>query len=146
MALTPKMMNFCDEYLKNGGNATEAYVAAYNWNGSTPGAQVEASRLLARDDIQAYLVKLRKPIEKAVKRKIINEREYKKKLIQKRIDECVVKGDDAAIARYIEIWNKMDGEYVNINKDITDHDDDIKNLDTATLLQLVGGESLPKAE
>ena len=140
MALTPKMMNFCDEYLKNGGKSTEAYLAAYNWSGSKAGAQVEASRLLAQDDIQAYIMKLRKPVEKAVKRKIINEREYKKKLIQDRIDECIARGDDAAIARYLEIWNKMDGEYVNINKDITDHDAEIKNLDTATLLQLVKAE------
>ena len=140
MALTPRMMTFCDEYLKNEGKATEAYIAAYNWNGGKAGAQVEASRLLAREDIQAYIMKLRKPVEKAVKRKIINEREYKKKLIQERIDECIEKGDDAAIARYIEIWNKMDGEYININKDITDHDAMVRDLDTATLLQLVMAE------
>ena len=132
------MMKFCDEYIKC-GNATQAYIAAYDSNGG-PSAGIEASRLMARDDIQAYIMKLRKPIEKAVKRKIINEREYKKKLIQERIDECVARGDDAAIARYIEIWNKMDGEYVNINKDITDHDAEIRNLDTATLIQLVKAE------
>lgn len=140
MALTPKMMKFCDEYLKNGGKATEAYLAAYNWSGGKAGAQVEASRMLAQDEIQAYIMKLRKPMEKAVKRKIINEREYKKNLIQERIDECIARGDDAAIARYIEIWNKMDGEYVNISKDITDHDAMVKDLDTATLLQLVKAE------
>lgn len=139
MALTPKMMNFCSEYLKNGGKATEAYVAAYDSKGG-PTAQVEASRLLAREDIQAYIMKLRKPVEKAVKRKIINEREYKKKLIQERIDECIERGDDAAIARYLEIWNKMDGEYVNINKDITDQTAELANMDTATLLQLVKAE------
>ena len=140
MALTPKMMNFCDEYLKNGGKATDAYIATYNWSGKDSGAQVEASRLLARDDIQAYLLKLRKPVEKAVKRKILNEREYKKKLIQDRIEDCIERGDDAAIARYIEIWNKMDGEYININKDITDHDAMVRDLDTTTLLQLVKAE------
>lgn len=140
MALTPKMMHFCEEYMKSGGKATEAYLAAYDCNGTKATAQVEASRLLAREDIQDYLMKLRKPIEKAVKRKIINEREYKKKLIQERIDECVERGDDAAIARYLEIWNKMDGEYVNINKDITDHDAEIKNLDTATLQLLAKAE------
>ena len=140
MALTPKMMHFCEEYLKNGGKVTEAYLEAYNWSGSRAGAQVEASRLLAQEEVQAYIMKLRKPVEKAVKRKIINEREYKKKLIQERIDECIERGDDAAIARYLEIWNKMDGEYVNINKDITNQDEEIKNLDTATLLQLVKAE------
>ena len=136
--LTVKQMNFCQEYIKC-GNATEAYMTAYD-STSRKSAQIESSRMLDRDDIQEYLVKLRKPVEKAVKRKIINEREYKKKLIQERIDQCVERGDDAAIARYLEIWNKMDGEYVNINKDITDHDSEIKQLDTATLLQLVKAE------
>ena len=137
--VTPKQMRFCEEYLKNGGNGKQAYLTAYDSNSPTSAA-IEASRLLDQENIQEYLAKLRKPIEKAVKRKIINEREYKKKLIQERIDECVARGDDAAIARYLEIWNKMDGEYVNINKDITDHDAEIKQLDTATLLQLVKAE------
>ena len=138
--LTQKQMNFCQAYIENGGNATDAYLAAYNWTGGRNGAQVEGSRLLDNEEVQAYLVKLRKPIEKAVKRKMINEREYKKKLILERIEECVERGDDAAIARYLEIWNKMDGEYVNINKDITDHDAEIKNLDTATLQLLAKAE------
>lgn len=137
--LTQKQMNFCKAYIENGGNGTQAYLTAYDSN-SPRSAGNEANRLLNQDDIQEYLAKLRKPIEKAVKRKIINEREYKKKLIQERIEECVARGDDAAIARYIEIWNKMDGEYININKDITDHDAEIKQLDTATLLQLVKAE------
>lgn len=99
-------------------------------------ASIEASRMLDKDHIQAYLQKLRRPIEKAVIRKMVNEREYKKNLIQERINECVERGDDAAIARYLEIWNKMDGEYVNINKDITDRETDIKNLDMETLKTL----------
>ena len=126
----------CEEYVKNGGNGTQAYLAAYDSNSKTT-AVIEASRMLDKPEIQQYLLKLRKPIEKAVKRKIINEREYKKKLIQERIDECVERGEDAAIARYIEIWNKMDGEYVNITKDITDSEANIKELDTSTLLKLV---------
>lgn len=138
--LTQKQMNFCKAYIENGGVATDAYLETYNWNGSHNGAMVEASLLLKKEEIQEYLQKLRKPIEKAVKRKILNEREYKKKLIQERINECVERGDDAAIARYLEIWNKMDGEYVNINKDITDHDAEIKNLDTATLQLLAKAE------
>lgn len=136
--LTVKQMRFCEEYLKL-GNATQAYLTAYDSNSPTS-AQIEASRLLARDDIQEYILKLRKPIEKAVKRKIVNEREYKKKLIQERIDECVERGDDAAIARYLEIWNKMDGEYVNINKDITERDAEIQNLDNETLMLLAKAE------
>ena len=143
--LTHKQMKFCEEYIRNGGNATQAYLAAYDTNNAKT-ARVAACRMLDQEEIKEQVERLRKPVEKASRRKIINEREYKKKLIQERIDECVARGDDAAIARYIEIWNKMDGEYININKDITDHDADIKNLDNATLMLLVNGEALPKAE
>lgn len=137
--LTAKQMHFCEEYTRNGGVGVDAYMTAYDSQSRTS-ATIEASRLLANPEIQKYLEKLRKPIEKAVRRKILNEREYKKNLIQDRINECIERGDDAAIARYLEIWNKMDGEYVNINKDITDHDAVVKDLDTATLLQLVKAE------
>ena len=137
--LTHKQMRFCEEYIKNGGNATQAYLTAYD-SESPKSANIDSCRLMKREDIQQQIERLRKPVEKAVVRRIMNEREYKKKLIQERIEECVARGDDAAIARYIEIWNKMDGEYVNINKDITDHQAEIANLDTATLLQLVKAE------
>ena len=137
--LTAKQMHFCEEYTRNGGIGVDAYMTAYDSQSRTS-ATIEASRLLANPEIQKYLERLRKPIEKAVRRKILNEREYKKNLIQERIEECIERGDDAAIARYIEIWNKMDGEYVNINKDITDHDAVVKELDTSTLLQLVKAE------
>jgi phage terminase small subunit len=137
--LTIKQMRFCEEYIKNGGNGTQAYLAAYDSN-SPSSASIEAYRLLDKPEIKEYVLKLRKPIEKAVKRKIVNEREYKKKLIQERIEECITRGDDAAIARYLEIWNKMDGEYINITKDITDPSSNIKELDTATLQMLAKAE------
>lgn len=134
--LTDKQMAFCEEYVKNGGNGVKAYMAAYQNNMSDPAARVEACRMLDMPKIQEQITRLRKPVEKAVVRRIINERDYKKQLIQERIQLCVERDDDSAIARYLEIWNKMDGEYVNINKDITDKAADIQNLDLATLQQL----------
>lgn len=136
--LTEKQRNFCKEYIQNGGNGRQAYLAAYDSN-SPSSAGIEATRLLGRDDIQAYLTKLRKPIEKAVVRKMVNERETKKNLIQERIAVCIERDDDAAIARYLDIWNKLDGDYININKDITDHNAEIINLDTETLKTLAAG-------
>ena len=136
--LTEKQRRFCEEYLKS-GNATEAYMTAYN-SESKNAAKIEACRLMKREDIQEYLLKLRKPVEKAIKRKIVNEREYKKKVIQERLESCIERDDDAGAARWMEIWNKMDGEYVNINKDITDHDAVVRDLDNATLMKLAQGE------
>lgn len=137
--LTQKQLDFCNEYIKNGGNGKRAYLAAYDSH-SEGAASVEACKLLADAAIQAQLAKLRKPIEKAVRRKVINEREYKKKLIQERIEECVARDDDAAIARYIEIWNKMDGEYLNTGNGDNDAENNIANLDTESLIRLVKAE------
>lgn len=137
--LTQKQLAFCEEYVRNGGNGTKAYLTAYD-SESEGSAAVESCKLLKNPAIQANLARLRKPIEKAVKRKIINEREYKKKLIQERIEECVARDDDAAIARYIEIWNKMDGEYLNTGNGDNDQVGNIENLDTESLIRLVKAE------
>lgn len=137
--LTEKQRRFCEEYLKNGGNGMEAYLAAYNSN-SPKSAVVEASKLLRNPELQKYLEKLRKPIEKAVKRKIINDRNSKIELIQRRIEICEERDDDAGIARYLEIWNKMDGEYLNAGKGEDEESEAITGMDTATLLRLVKAE------
>lgn len=137
--LTQKQLSFCNEYIKNGGNGTKAYLTAYDSH-SPNSAAVEASKLLDNPEIQAQLAKLRKPIEKAVRRKVLNEREYKKDLIKQRIEECVARDDDAAIARYIEIWNKMDGEYLNTGNGDNDQVGNIENLDTESLIRLVKAE------
>lgn len=137
--LTEKQRRFCEEYLQNGGHGTNAYLTAYNSN-SPKSAVIEASRLLANPEIQKYLDKLRKPVEKAVKRKMINDKKAKIELIQERIEDCVARGDDAAIARYLEIWNKMDGTYSNATGDGADTETDIAGLDTATLQLLAKAE------
>lgn len=129
--LTQKQKNFCQAYLKL-GNATAAYQEAYN-SESITSATREGNRLLEREDIQIYLQKLREPAEKAITIRIISDREKKKQLIMERIERCMEKDDDTAIARYVEILNKMDGEYVNISKDITDHNPVIHNLSTEML-------------
>ena len=136
MALTTKQKTFCQNIVA-GMNNKDAYFGAYNSKGSDQNAWNEASRLLLRDDIQDYIKSLNKPIEQAVQTKVLTEREQRKQLINERILDCVNRDDDAAIARYMDILNKMDGEYININKNIDDTSPDIKNVDTTTLLRLV---------
>lgn len=132
MALTEKMKNFCREYFSNGGNGTQAYLFAYD-SSSNVSAAIEASRLLEREDIQEYLSSLNKPLE----RKAISEREKKRELIQQRILACIEKEDDTNARGWMDILNKMDSEYININRNITDQNDDIKELDTDNLIKLV---------
>ena len=131
MALTEKQKNFCREYFSNGGNATKAYLSAYNSNSEVSAAQ-EGYRLLQDDRIQEYIHSLNAPLEK----RAISEREKKRSLIWEGIERCIAKEDENGVARYMDILNKMDSEYVNINRNIEDKASDITNLDLEALKKL----------
>ena len=130
MALTEKMKAFCHEYVTNKGNGTEAYLTAYNSN-SYSSAKIEASKLLRRDDITEYIATLTKPTQN----RIINEREKKRNILWDFIND-VSKSDNDRL-KAMDLLNKMDAEYININKTIDDTTNTINELDTSTLLRLV---------
>jgi phage terminase small subunit len=134
-SLTIKQRNFCHEYINNGGKGIEAYMTAYD--SKSPGsAKQEASKLLKRDDITEYIQALTKPTIN----KVMNERDKKRSIIWDRIQHCIDNGDDSAIARYMDILNKMDQEYINITRN-EDNKTDISKLDTSTLLKLASNGS-----
>lgn len=130
--LTEKMKAFCVEYMKNGGNGTEAYLHAYNTESKTTASR-EASLLLRRKDINEYLHTLNIPNEN----KAISEREKKRAIIWDRIQYCIDTGNDNAVARYMDILNKMDSEYININRNIDDTHEKLDTLDVDALKSLI---------
>lgn len=130
MALTEKMKRFAQEYYKNQGNGTDAYMAVYNTESRTT-AQRESSLLLKRSDINEYLKTLNIPNEN----KAITEREKKRQILWSFIEDTSIDNNDRL--RAMDLLNKMDSEYVNINKNIDETTPDIQNIDTTTLLRLV---------
>jgi phage terminase small subunit len=130
MALTEKMKKFSREYISNGGNGTEAYIAAYDTTNKTT-AMNESSKLLKRKDINEYIKTLSIPLEN----KAISEREKKRQVLWNIIESP--DSDNNDICRAMDILNKMDHDYININKNIDDSTPAINNLDTTTLLRLV---------
>ena len=62
-AITAKMQRAAELYVSGPplclGSKVESYVNAYNWHGSRRGAQVKASALYARPDVDAYVRALR---------------------------------------------------------------------------------------
>ncbi|MGK0551062.1 terminase small subunit [Enterococcus faecalis] len=58
--LTPKQKAFADEYIINGGNATQAAVKA---GYSKKTAEVTGSKLLRNAKVKAYIAEIAKPIE-----------------------------------------------------------------------------------
>jgi phage terminase small subunit len=129
--LTQKMKDFCHAYART-GNATEAYLEAYS-STSRNAAYIESCKLLKRDDVTEYMAEINRPTIN----KITNDREKKRNILWKGIERCVAKEDESGAARYMDILNKMDSEYVNINHNITDGETQLANLDTEQLKALL---------
>ena len=129
MALTEKQKNFCREYFSNGGNGTQAYLAAYD-STSEVSAGIEASRLLKQENIQEYLTSLNKPLND----RAISEREKKRSILWEFINNPSVSDGDRL--RAMDLLNKMDAEYININKNIDENKSDITHLDIEALKKL----------
>ena len=94
MKLNSKQENFCNEYIKNGANGTQAYLKAYKTKNEET-ATVNASRLLRNANVQQYISELQ---EKARDEAIMSAIERKKWLtdvvkdIQR--EECMLKMPD----------------------------------------------------
>ena len=131
--LSPKQEKFC-EYIVSGKSGKESYISAYETKCSDQVAYNEASKLLLREDIQKRLAEIRKPLEKAIQVEVMTEREKKKKIIWEGIEKCRISGDHNGVARYMDILNKMDAEYININRNIEDSASNIKELDNDALI------------
>lgn len=138
MSLTPKQEKFC-QCIVSGMSGKDSYMAAYDCNGSDQMLYNESSKLLAREDIQERLKILRKPLERQAVATAISEREKKRSIIWERIEYCISQGNDNAVARYMDILNKMDSEYLNINVNRDDTTTPLDNLDAETLKALAVG-------
>lgn len=134
--LTEKQKRFCKNVV-SGMSYKDSYIAAYETSCSEQVAYNESSKLMLRDDIQAEIKRISRPLEQAYQTTILSEREKKKAIIWDRINACIANNDDSAVARYMDILNKMDSEYININRNINDNDDNITELDTDKLIRLV---------
>lgn len=129
--LSQKMKNFCYKYLEC-GNATEAYLSAYDTTNEKVASR-ESSVLLRRDDITAFINEINRPTVN----KITNERERKRRILWERIERCIEKEDESAVARYMDILNKMDSEYVNINRNVEDSAESLVALSDEQLKELL---------
>ena len=67
--LTPKQKAFADEYIKNGGNGTQAYISA---GSSENGANRSAQKLLSKAVISQYIAEKMERIEKEQHRDIMS--------------------------------------------------------------------------
>ena len=122
----------------DGHTQYSAYRLAYNSNTDNRNTvDSNASVIANKPEVREYIERVRKEKEEAFKYADINDKRRRIELIWERIEVCREKGDDAAIARYTEQLAKLAGDYVNINKDITEEMNPVKTLNTEDLKKLL---------
>lgn len=129
--LTPKQERFC-QCIVSGMSGKDSYMTAYNANCCDQVAYNESSKLLAREDIQDRLKVMRKPLEEHARATVISEREKKREWLWKMIENAT---NDADRLRAMDILNKMDSEYINIQR-IEKEETPVSDLDTDKLIEL----------
>lgn len=119
---------FCQEYVDNGLNGTQAYLKAYKTCKKEETAKVNASRLLTNANIQEYVRELQSKLEdKAIMTakermkwltEVINDIQREEVRVKPKNGEEFVIGKATADLdtkmKAIDILNKMSGEYKTI--------------------------------
>ncbi len=111
MNLSAKHKAFCDEYLANGMNATQAYKSVYKTNDKVAGAS--APRLLDNVRIKEYL---KEQQETTAQRLQITKEELLNDLVEIKNNNKGIR--DGVAMKAIEIINKMSGFDAPIKQDI----------------------------
>lgn len=128
--LSNQQRTFCEEYVKNGSNATQAYLIAYKSCKTEKTAGVNASRLLGNARVQDYIKELQEELkEKAIMSaeermiwltKVLNGEIKEKVAVQHENRETgeikMIETDFPAQLKIklaaLDTLNKMTGEYV----------------------------------
>lgn len=127
MELTSRQIKFCEEYVKNGLNGTQAYMKAYKNCKKEETATASASRLLRNVKVLSYIEELQeelkdKAIMSAKERmvwlsEVVNDIQ-KEGVKVKTADRDFIIGEGNADLntklKAIDIMNKMTGEYKTI--------------------------------
>lgn len=134
MSLTPKQEKFC-QCVVSGMSYKDSYLSSYDGSSDTA-AYVEGSKLALREDIQARIEALQKPIREALGKQALSETEKIKAILWEELANARAQQDHTAIARYTDQLNKLNNAYKDNN--ITEDNNDFSNLDTTKLIKLVG--------
>ena len=135
MSLTPKQEKFC-QCIVDGMSYKDSYKTAYNTKATDQTIYTEASKLMLREDIQARIKDLRKPIENSLNIKADITREKQIEFILDRIEICKSKQDETSIIKYTDMLNKITGIYKD-NETIKDNENNIEKLDNDTLNKII---------
>ena len=133
--LTPKQEKFC-RCVVSGMSAKDSYLTAYDTKCNDRVAINEGSKLMLRDDIRNAIESMIKPLQEIAQQKALTERERVKNILWDRLQKAIDREDDATIVKYTDQINRMNAEYVNVNRNIDEKNAEIDQLDADTLRRL----------
>lgn len=134
--LTPKQEKFC-QCIVSGMSGKDSYYAAYDTQCNENTASREAMKLLEREDVQARLTELRKPLENHARTVALTDRERKREFLWKVIADENQSMTDRL--RGVDLLNKMDSEYTQVNVNENRNSVTFDNLDLEALKTLSDG-------
>lgn len=141
--LTDKENVFCMA-IADGKTQYDAYCIAYDTKTERRNTvDCNASKLMAKPAIRDRIAELRQRKEDTQIYSDINDKNKRIRLIWDRIAVCVERNDDTAVARYLEQLAKLNGDYVNVTKDISDNKPlkGVSDADLSALLASMGNDS-----
>lgn len=135
--LTDKENVFCIA-VADGKTQYEAFRIAYNpTTENRASIDTMAWQVARKPEIRARIEELRKRRDDAHVYGDINDKNRRIRLIWDRIEACIERGDDAAVARYLDQLAKLAGDYVNVTKDISEEKKPLTGLTDADLAKLI---------
>lgn len=133
--LTPKQEKFC-QCIVSGMDGVTAYKSAYNTKASNKVCNNESRVLLMREDVTERIEELRRPLINHARNTAISEREEVKQLLKEFMRDESLPPETRMKAS--DQLNKMNAEYININRNIEEKTAEIDHLDAETLKRLAG--------
>lgn len=119
--LSNQQRKFCEEYVNNGNNGTQAYLLAYKTCKKENTAKVNASRLLTKANVIEYIEELQEELKKKAIMTAEERMIWLTKVLTGEIKEKVYyEGNESEREPYLndkmkalDLLNKMDGNYIS---------------------------------
>lgn len=135
--LTEKQQTFA-RALASGKTQAEAYKEAYDCSGmNVDTIRAAGSKEANKEEVKTYVAELKQYTANEYAVEQTKDSNFIRAILYERLNTVRKQGNDTAVARYMDILNKMNGTYVNKTVNIDEKDEDIKALTTEQLKELI---------
>lgn len=129
---TPEISRFIDEYIACYGNATLAYMRAFE-NDNQKTAKAEAFELLKREDVKTEIAARSIPYRKSLQ----EEADIIRRRLLSMVDGSDENASNTDAIRAADVLNRMSARYLNRTTDETNKENAVSSLDNDQLMSII---------